>query len=59
MKRTVRPWAVAILACAVSVALSIPVVLARDPGSGSSGRGPQMEIKAGPADNASRQRLYL
>ena len=45
MKRTVRPWAIAILACAVSVALSIPVVLARDPGSGSSGRSPQMEMK--------------
>ena len=45
MKRTVRPWAIAILACAVSVALSIPVVLARDPGNGSSGRGSQLEME--------------
>ncbi len=45
MKRTLQSWATAILACAMSVALSIPVVLARDPGSGSSGRNPQMEMK--------------
>ena len=44
MKRAMWPWASAILVCAVSVALMIPVVFARDPSSGSSSRGPKLEM---------------